>query len=305
MEERMKKYGPYLVFLAAMLWASDAPFRIYLTEGLSSTFIVLAEHLIDVVIILPILFFTWREIKRLNIKQWGAVIFIGVGGSALALILFTQAFTLMNPSVTIVLQKIQPFIAIWLAVALLKESIGKRFWLWALIGIAGAYLVSFPNLVPQLYEGEVFNPHVLGVLFALGAAVLWAASTVFGRYVLNTISFKAMTALRFSVAFIFLLIWNFVNGDISEFASLSPKDWLFIAIISVTSGVVALFVYYRGLQNTKASIATIAELGFPVMAVIVNYVFLDAALAPMQMLGIVVILFAVFRLSKVNATQIT
>lgn len=303
MDRVTHRVGPYLVFLAAMLWASDAPFRVYLTQDLPTSFIVLAEHLVDVLIVLPILFLVWREVRMLSLRAWLAVLFIGVGGSALALLMFTQAFTYMNPSVAILLQKLQPLIAIALAVSILRETTGRRFWLWALVALAGAYLISFPTLVPQLYEGEVFNPHIIGVLLALGAAALWGASTVFGRYVLSSISFKTMTALRFAVAFLFLIVWNLGAGTLGAARSASAMDWLFIAIIAVTSGVVSLFIYYRGLAYTKASVATIAELGFPVAAVVVNYFFLDATLAPAQLLGMAIVLFAVFRLSGINRSS--
>ncbi|MDP3880828.1 MAG: DMT family transporter [bacterium] len=301
MSERLKKFGPYLIFLAAMLWASDAPFRVYLTENLSSNFIVFVEHLISFVILLPLLFVSFKEFKGLNWKYWLAILFIGVGGSALALVAFTQSFSYMNPSVVILLQKLQPLIAIALAVALLKETLGKRFWLWTIIALGGAYLISFPDFVPRLFEGEVFNPHIIGVSLALLAAVLWAASTVLGRYVLDKISFKAMTSVRFLVATLFLLIWNASSGALSTFSQLAGKDWLFLAIISVTSGAVAMFIYYKGLSHSKASIATIAELGFPVAAVAVNYIFLDASLSLVQGIGIAVLLYAIFQLGKVNA----
>jgi drug/metabolite transporter (DMT)-like permease len=85
---------------------------------------------------------------------------------------------------------------------------------------------------------------------------------------------------------------------------LTPKDILFIAIIAVASGIVSLYIYYAGLQHTKASIATIAELGFPLAAVVVNYFFLHAALAPMQLVGIAVLLLAVWQLGKVNREEI-
>lgn len=300
MSERLERFGPYLVFIAAMLWASDAPFRVYLTQELSSTLIVLAEHFVDVLIILPVLFFTWREVRSLNFKQWLAVLFIGIGGSALALIFFTQAFTYMNPSVAIILQKLQPLIAIVLAIGILKETTSNRFWLWTLLAIVGAYIVSFPDIVPQVYEGETFNPHIIGVLLALGAAILWGASTVFGRYVLTTVSFKAMTALRFTTAFLFLLIYNVLRGELTQITTMTSTDWLFIIITAVTSGVVSLFIYYKGLQHTKASIATIAELGFPVAAVVINYFFIDATLTLVQLLGMAAVLYAVLKLSGLN-----
>ena len=37
------KFGPYLIFFAAMLWATDAPFRLHLTQDLPSNLIVLVE----------------------------------------------------------------------------------------------------------------------------------------------------------------------------------------------------------------------------------------------------------------------
>ena len=76
--------GPMLVFLAAMLWASDAPFRVHLTQALASNFIVLGEHLVSCLVAIPVLLLNWRELKKLSARDWAAILFIGVCGSALA-----------------------------------------------------------------------------------------------------------------------------------------------------------------------------------------------------------------------------
>jgi drug/metabolite transporter (DMT)-like permease len=299
--EAMKSAGPFFVLLAAMLWATDAPFRLHLTEGLSSNFIVLAEHAIDLIFVLPLLVLGWHQLKGLTYKEWAAIIFIAVGGSALGSIAFTQAFHYVNPSVAILLQKLQPLIAISLAAVFLKEPLGRMFWLWAVLALGGAYLISFPNLVPQLYPGEEFNPNVMGVLLALTAAFFWGASTVFGKFVLQKIDFKMMAALRFTGAFVFLLFLNFWQSSFPAAGEFSAKDALFIAIIAVVSGVVSLFIYYRGLQFTQASVATIAELGFPMAAIFINYLFIpDSALVPMQFLGVAILLAAIWGLSSHN-----
>lgn len=298
--EILRKWAPMLVFFAAMLWASDAPFRLHLSKELNSSFIVLAEHFVDVLFMLPVLFISFSEIKKLTYKEWGAVIFIAVGGSALASIAFTEAFHYVNPSVAIVLQKLQPFIAIGLASAFLKEARGRRFWLWATIAVFGAYLISFPNIVPTTYPGEFFNPNVVGVALALVAAFFWGASTVFGKFVLNKTDFKTMTALRFSLAFVFLLILNLRQGSLPTLSAITKTDILFIIIIAITSGVVSLFIYYKGLENTQASVATLAELGFPLAAIFVNWIFLGAALTIVQIIGVAFLLWAVFGLTKYN-----
>ena len=297
----MKSWGTYLVLLAAMLWATDAPFRVYLTEGLSSNFIVLGEHFIDVLIVLPILVLGWRQLQGLSWREWVAVLVIAIGGSAIASVAFTQAFHYVNPSVAILLQKLQPLIAIALAAIILKEPLARKYWLWAALALGGAYLISFPNFVPQLYPGEAFNPNVMGVILALVAAFFWGASTVLGKFVLRTIDFKLMTALRFVGAFAFLLILNAQQHSFPAAGQFTWLDGLFILIIAIVSGVVSLFIYYKGLETINASVATLAELGFPMAAIFVNWLFIpNSALVPMQFLGVAILLFAVWGLANYN-----
>lgn len=303
----MRKYGTYLIFIAAMLWATDAPFRAHLTAELPSNFIVLVEHFFDVIVVLPILLMNLKDLKHLTKKEWGAILFIAVGGSALASVAFTQAFHYVNPSVAILLQKLQPLIAIGLAASLLNERRNKNFWVWAIVALIGAYFISFAGLKPELFPGEKLNPNVTGVLLALVAAFFWGGSTVMGRYVLSSVNFKVMTALRFCTAFIFLLILNFWQKTIPPLSSVTSKDWLFLFIIAIASGVVSLFIYYKGLKTTRASVATLAELGFPLGAVLVNYLSFkmgwitqNTSLNMVQVLGMAILLFSVYNLSGVN-----
>lgn len=294
------KSGPWLVVAAALLWAVDAPFRKYLTADLSSTAIVLMEHLVIAALVFIFLWKYLGELRNLSVKEWLAVVFIAFGGSALATVFFTQSFHYVNPSVAILLQKVQPFIAILLAVIVLREKLTSRFWLWAAIGIFGAYLITFPELNP----GKLgLSGSTLGVIFALLAAFLWGGSTVFGRLVLRKVSFQAMTAVRFLGALVFLLGLNVYYRTLGEVSAATGKDWLFVLIIAALAGFISLFIYYKGLRHTKASIATIGELAFPFAAVIVNWIFLDVKLDIMQIFGGLVLLLAVTRLSLVNAAE--
>ena len=291
------KFGPWLVTIAAILWAIDAPFRKFLTQDLPSTTIVLMEHITIAVLVLIFLFPYLRELKKLSLTEWLSVSFIAFGGSALATVLFTQSFFHLNPSVAILLQKVQPLIAIGMASLILKERLNKYFWLWAVVGMFGAYLISFPELK---VTGLSFSGGTLGIIFALLAAFFWGGSTVFGRLVLRTISFQAMTAVRFIGALVFLVFLDFYYHQLSKINTATGKDWMYVFIIAILAGFVSLFIYYKGLQNTKASVATIAELAFPFSAVIVNWVFLDAKLEIGQIIGGIVLLISVLGLSRVN-----
>ena len=289
--------GPWLVALASLLWAIDAPFRKYLTGELSSTTIVFMEHLLISLVVLAWLWPQLKELKNLKWPQWLALIFVSLGGSALATIFFTQSFHYLNPSVAILLQKVQPLVAILLAVIVLKEKLSQRFWLWALLAIGGAYVVTFPDLS---VTGLTLSGGSLGVVLALLAAFFWGGSTVFGRYLLRTLSFKAMTAVRFLAALVFLFGIQLYYSRVSEISLASGRDWSFVFIIAIVAGFISLFIYYRGLKFTSASVATLAELTFPVAAVVVNWIFLDATLTSMQIVGSAVLLFSIAKLSLVN-----
>ena len=296
----MLRWGPWFVAFAALLWAGDAPFRKFLTQDLTSTTIVLMEHIVIAPFALALLFGRFKELARFSWKEWASVVFIALGGSALATILFTQSFHYVNPSVSILLQKVQPFIAIALAALLLKEKMSKQFWLWALVGIFGAYLITFPELK---VSGLQFAGGTLGILAALGAAFFWAGSTVLGRFMLKKASFQLMTGLRFLGALFFLFLIALYYGRLDEVGQAGPIDWWFVAIIALIAGLISLFIYYRGLKYTKASIATIAELAFPFSAVTINWIFLDAPLSFGQIAGGIVLLAALVGLSRVNAAE--
>lgn len=293
----MKSLGPLLIFIAAALWATDAPFRTLLTHEFSSNFIVLGEHIVAAFVAVPLLYLSWGELKKLSVREWGAVLFIALCGSALATIAFTQAFHYVNPSVAILLQKLQPLIAISLSALILKERLHTRFFMLAFGALVGAYLISFPELIPRVYAGEVFNPNIVGVSLALIAALFWAVSTVMGKLVLRTIDFKLITSLRFSIALVLLAGITYATNSFPSAGTFSTYDALLIIIIALVSGVFSLLLYYRGLQTTPASVATLAELGFPVGAVVVNWFFIPgSALTFVQIAGIALLLACVWGL---------
>lgn len=291
----MKRVYPFLIILAAFLWSTDALLRKPLSEHLSSTVIVFYEHLFGVILLLPVLILGYRQLMRLGRRDWLAVIFIAVGGSALATIFFTASFQYVSPSVSILLQKVQPIIAIMLATLLLSERIGKRFWLWAAVSLVGAYFISFPDGI-----GSFSLNDSRGVYYALAAAFFWGASTVFGRYVIKKVSFPVMTSLRLTVALLFLFILLLTQRQFGDLSSVSGHDIWSLVLITLFPGTGALLLYYWGLRGTKASVATIAELFFPFSAVVLNWIFLNEQLVLMQIIGGLILLAGIYKVQQTN-----
>lgn len=275
---------PALVALAAMLWGTDGLWRTALLTAMPSTAIVLWEH---VLLVLATGWLLWRDrvvIARLRRAEWLAVLVIGVGASAIATILFTQAFRHAGPTTVILLQKTQPLVAISLAALWLREPLPARFWPLLPVALVGAYLISFGDVGPLASIANV-GDRPLGALMALGAAALWGAGTVLGRRMLGHVPFSTLAALRFAVALPALAVISGLLG----WAVPGPAQAAPLLLLALVAGLAGMLLYYRGLRETPAAVATLCELSFPITAIVVNFVFLGAPLTLNQIAGMVLL----------------
>ena len=305
----IERFAVILVALAAMLWGTDALFRAPLLQHLNrdpllqSTQLVTMEHIVLTIVCLPITVLAWREIRALNAAQWRAIVAIGVGASALATILFTISFGYGHYIETLLLQKTQPLIAILLANFWLRERISNRAWLWVPVAIFGAYCIVIPDPLDPRAAWEDF--HVSAGLFAIAAAALWGGATVFGRYALASVRFTTLTALRFTTALPALVLLLLVLGGPPAFANYRFADVPLYVAIALIPGLFPMLLYYRGLASTPASLATLAELAFPITGILVNLLFVTPpqSVSGWQLAGIVILTGALIALDYTNAKR--
>ena len=275
--------GFALVAVATALWGSDGLFRRGLALELPAAVVVFVEHAILVLVTLPLLWRGLRAARALDRRDWTALIMVGVGASAAATVLFTQAFVYGDPNTPILLQKLQPFFAVAGARFLLGERLLPRYGMYFLFGVAGAYLIAFPQ--PSQATVSAFAPAAL----AVAAAILWGLGTVLGRHLTSKISFKELTALRFAVGLPAAAIILAVQGQAPALSGIGVEQSLALVLLALVPGLLALLVYYRGLGETPAAAATLAELAFPLSAVTVNYIAFGATLSASQWAGLVIL----------------
>jgi len=273
MNKLLDRYAVVFVAIAATLWASDAYFRNQLVQHLSATQIVVAEDALVTLFLLPVLIRSRHELKLLGARGWTAVGIIAAGAQALATILFTASFSIAAQhqlfAETFVLQQTQPLIAIMLAWIVLGERRRPWFWPAAAVAIVAVYMVVFAS-DPLSPVSALQNGRLEVGLLALGAAVLWASGTVLGRFALGSISFWSMTALRFTLALPVLVIIVLVQSGLGGFGHYRVSDFVpNLLAIALVPGLLALLLYYRALSKTPASMATIAEMAYPVAATLI------------------------------------
>jgi drug/metabolite transporter (DMT)-like permease len=304
------RYSVILVAVAATLWVSDAYFRNQLIKHLSPTQIVVAEDALIALFLLPVLFRSWHEVRSLGVRGWIAVGLIAVGAQSLATILFTASFSYQIYAETLVLQQTQPLLAIALAWIVLGERRRPWFWPAAAVALVAVYLVVFAQ-DPLAPVSALQKGRLEAGLLALGAAAFWASGTVLGRYALGSISFWSMTSLRFTLALPVLIVIVLFQYGPSGFGHYQLSDfWPNLLAIAIVPGLLALLLYYRALSKTPASLATIAEMAYPVAATLIFWApppwGFNQPVYPAQVIGTALLLAVILILnwSKENAPPV-
>lgn len=281
--------GPLTVAFAAALWGTDALFRLPLSGSHAAATIVFLEHVVLVLCVLPLLPAAYRAAAGSGPLVWLALLGIGVGASAVATVLFTQAFAYGDPVTPLLLQKLQPLFAVAAAWLLLGERPRKAYGPLLAGGVVGAYLLAFPEPL------SVTPGRLVPALLAVGAAGLWAMGTVLGRYVSRSLAPRDVLAARVAVGLPASGVLVALTG---ASATVPLGEMPAVIGLALVPGLLALAVYYHGLQRTPAMVATLAELAFPLTAAVIGRFVFGTVLTPTQWGGLALLVVTILLLSR-------
>jgi drug/metabolite transporter (DMT)-like permease len=277
--------GVILVAVAAAMWGTDPIIRKTMSGTTTATTIVFGEHVILVALTLPFLLPALRSVFRAGWNYVAAAVVVGAGASAVATILFTDALIGHSDYITpVVIQKVQPFVAIAAAAILLGERPRPSFAWFFLPALAGFWLVNQAHPLDPSAKGAVV------IAEATAAAVLWALGTVLGRYLSRELEFQYVLTLRF---FFGLVASALLLPIMGAPAYSNRHDSGLILYLALVTGLVALTLYYYGLQRTPAILSSLAELAYPAVAVLAGIYAYNQHLSWTQWLGVALILGAV------------
>jgi len=295
-------YAPLFIIFAAFLWALDGIVLRPSLYSLPVSLVVFVEHALAFLIMLPFFLKEAKELKKLKKADWGAILWIAVFGGVLGTMFITKALfyvNFVNLSIVVLIQKLQPIFALSLAALILKEKLPKKFFKWAALAIVATYFITFDGFIPNFDTGD---KTAIAALFALGAAFAWGSSTVFGKRALKNVSFRMATYLRFGLTtlIMFFIVTATDNLNPDAFNLINSQQWLIFLIIIFSSGAAALFLYYYGLNKVKASVSTIAELAFPLSAILLEFVLRGRVLSLSQWVGVIILFIAIYQVSLIQ-----
>ena len=296
---------------ARHLWGTESAWRIPLNELFDAKVIVFWEHVLILLMFLPILLPQLGELRKIDRRTWGFLIFSGFAGSAVGTIFFTLALKHGNPTVVNVILNIQPVISTLGAVLIFGDKLAPRFFLYAAIAIfAGMFL-------------SVEHPELIGVSFAKG----WPNDRDWLRTDLRVFlgridrgrprrHARHVSPARFQHA-------HRCRSRLHDrhFARLRQTQWRCalagaaqahpgravgaLILLASISGGIPLLIYFEGLRLTRASTAGYFEMMQTLAAVCITWGFFHAALRPHQIVAALILIAAVTMVQQVQAKMET
>jgi drug/metabolite transporter (DMT)-like permease len=154
-------------------------------------------------------------------------------------------------------------------------------------------------LVVGAYDVSLFSMNRLGMVAGLVSACAFAFYSMYGEHWMQ--KYHAVTVIFYSTL-IAAVAWNLVQRPLGSFKlGYSLDQWLLILFIAIPSTVVAFTLYFKGINIIRSARAGITATLEPIAAGAIAYLFLGEMLAPLQMLGGLLVIGVVIVLQMDNA----
>lgn len=205
-------------------------------------------------------------------------------GAALGLnwILLFEAYRHTTVSVATLSYYFAPVLVTLACPVLFRERLTGRQILCFIMSTAGLVLIIGPH---DLAQG---GTHAVGILFGLGAAVLYATVVLLNKCI-RDIEGIHRTFLQFLAAAVVLAIHVAVTRGI-RLPVLAPPDLLCLLAVGVIHTGIAYCLYFSALGRLPGQEVAILSYTDPLVAVIVSVTLLNEHITPLQLFGGAIIL---------------
>jgi len=231
----------------------------------------------------------WRgESFRIARRDALPIFMLGVVGHTLYQVVFITGMARTTPANASLLMATSPiFVVIYGAVLGIERP---NHWTW--IGI----LLSFLGIL-LLIGGSggvsLGAAHLLGDLLVLIAAMLWAAYTTGSKPLLARYTPLKLTTLSMVAGAVPLVIICIPQLRAQDWGAVGPGAWAGVFYSAIFSVVLAYLAWYTSVQRVGSARTAVYSNLTPVVAIIVAWVALGQALAPLQIVGALVVLTGV------------
>lgn len=281
--KKESRIAKWILVLVMFLYGTNGTLRAMIS--LSTGLISLVRGIIATLFLLALSYILkkgpdWKKIKEHFVPLMLSGLIIGVHW-----LLLLESYKLTTVAISTLLYYVSPAFVVLASAFFLKEQLTLRKVVCVMVALVGMMFVSgvLPGGFSQIHGTK-------GCLFALGAAVLYAAMVLINASIRDMEGIdKAMVQMFF--ASMATVPYVLLTEDFSSL-SISTKDALMTVAMGIVNTGVAYALYFTAMKKLPAQ--TVAFLSYldPITAVMLSVFFLQQPLSIWGWLGAIVILGA-------------
>ena len=263
------------VAVSMAIWGTLGPFtqQISVTSGELALYrACLASGLIAIYLIS-----TKQKIDFQAVKK--EILLMLLSGIAMGInwVLLFQAYRHTTISAATLSYYFAPVIVTLACPILFKEKLTKKQILCFVMSTLGLVLIIGVGSL------DSSGTHLIGILYGLGAACLYATVVLMNKFIRNVTGIHR-TLMQFFGAIAVLIPYVFVSGG-THLEALDSTGWICLLIVGLVHTGITYCLYFSALKVLSGQEASILSYIDPLVAIFVSFFLLGESMTPSQMLG--------------------
>ncbi len=271
------------LFFSMLIFGSIGLFVRYIS--LESGIIAFGRAIIGAASLSVLLLLKHEKLSVTNIKKHILHLFMSGAAIGFNWILLFESYRYTSVAVSTLCYYMAPIFVVSLSPLVLKEKITIKQFFCILVAVFGIALISGVFRIENLEHKEL-----TGVLFGLGAAVLYAAVILLNKR-LTGVTAMERTVCQLSIAAVVLLPYNLLTSGFS-LQSVMPNSLVLLVIVGIVHTGLAYYLYFGSMEHLSGQNIAIASYIDPAVAVIISAVFLKEPFTFETVIGAAAILGA-------------
>ena len=192
-------------------------------------------------------------------------------------ILLFEAYKYTSVSIATLAYYFAPVIVTVVCPLLFKEKMGAKQWICFGMSTLGIFLLTGIGS----FSSDIRN--LIGILFGLGAAILYASVVLLNKYIKRTENVQR-TFMQFIAAAAVLIPYVFLTGG-TKILSLDSKGWIALAIVGIVHTGICYCIYFSSIKNLSGQQTAILSYIDPLVAVLLSVFILKEQITFWQIIG--------------------
>ncbi len=244
---------------------------------LSTGEISLFRAIIGLIVISIYQLFSGNRIVISEIKKDFPILFLSGVVMGFQWVLLFQAYKYTTVSLATLSYYFAPVLLIILSAFILKEKLTKKQIICFSMATLGLVLIIGVN------DGDISNTNTLGVLYGVGAAVLYA-TVLFLNKLIKNVTGMDRTIIQFIAAVIVLTPYVIVTSGIN-ILQINTSGLISLLILGAFHTGFVYCLFFSSLKDLKGQEAAILSYIDPLVSILVSVAVLRESMSPLQIIG--------------------